>query len=137
MKKKTSNQNKLLEYERSRQPVLRFSPTAWAKLTYFRDYGETEISGFGITDPDDLLYVRDFQTIKQEATVASISLDDEAVSAFFEDQVDLGRKPEQFFRLWCHTHPGDSPDPSSTDEETFNRVFGKCDWAVMVRRVTA
>ena len=30
-----------------------------------------------------------------------------------------------------HTHPGDSPQPSATDEETFARVFGGCDWAVM------
>ncbi len=40
-------------------------------------------------------------------------------------------KPEQFARTWLHTHPGDCPTPSMTDEETFNRVFGRCDWAVM------
>ena len=34
-------------------PVLRFSPTAWAKLLYFRDCGHTEIGGFGITPVDD------------------------------------------------------------------------------------
>ena len=45
--------------------------------------------------------------------------------------MDAGRKPEQFFRVWVHTHPGDSPNPSGTDEETFQRVFGKCEWAVM------
>lgn len=45
--------------------------------------------------------------------------------------MDLGRKPEQFFRIWVHTHPGDSPIPSGTDEETFLRVFRKTDWAVM------
>ena len=61
----------------------------------------------------------------------SISLDDEAVADFFESQVDAGRKPEEFFRIWLHTHPGDSPQPSTTDEETFGRVFGRCDWAVM------
>ena len=131
MKKKTSNQNKLPEYKRPKQPMLRFSPTAWAKLMFFRDYGDTEISGFGISDPDDLLCVTDFQTIKQDTSVASISLDDEAVSAFFEDQVDADRRPEQFFRLWLHSHPGHSPTPSSIDDETFARVFGKSDWAVM------
>ena len=90
-------------------------------------------------DVEKLAQLRDssaFQVIAQEPHPAA-SNDDEAVSVFFEDQVDLGRKPEQFFRLWCHTHPGDSPDPSSIDEETFARVFGRCDWAVMVRRVTA
>jgi proteasome lid subunit RPN8/RPN11 len=132
MKKKPSKQNNTLpEYKRPKQPVLRFSPTAWAKLVYFRDYGETEISGFGISDPDDPLCVLDFQTVKQDATVASISLDDQAIADFFDAQVDAGRKPEQFFRLWLHSHPGNSPAPSSTDEETFTRVFGRCDWAVM------
>ena len=112
-------------------PVLRFSPTAWAKLLYFRDRGQTEIGGFGISETDDLLFVNDFLTVKQEVTMASVSFDDNAVADFFEDQVDEGRKPEQFARIWLHSHPGDSPQPSATDEETFRRVFGKCQWAVM------
>ena len=32
-------------------PVLRFSPTAWAKLLYFRDRSDTEVGGFGVTRP--------------------------------------------------------------------------------------
>lgn len=28
-------------------------------------------------------------------------------------------------------HPADSAAPSGVDEETFERVFGNCDWAVM------
>ena len=136
MKKNPSNQNQP-EKNRSREwdepttPALRFSPTAWAKLLFFRDRGHTEISGFGITEPEGLLYVKDFVTIKQDTTIVTISLDDEAIANFFEDQVDMGRKPEQFFRIWCHTHPGESPIPSGTDEETFQRVFGLCDWVVM------
>ena len=132
IKKNKSNRNsKSLEYERPRPPVLRFSPTAWAKCVFFCDCGETEISGFGISEPDNLLCVIDFQTIRQDATVASISLDDQAIADHFDSQVDVGRKPEQFFRLWLHTHPGCSAIPSSVDEETFARVFGQCDWAVM------
>jgi hypothetical protein len=41
-------------------------------------------------------------------------------------------KPVQFGRTWIHTHPGNSPEPSCTDEETFERVFGSCDYALMV-----
>jgi proteasome lid subunit RPN8/RPN11 len=112
-------------------PVLRFTPTAWAKLLFFRDYRETEIGGFGVTAADDPLLVEEFATVKQEVTAASVSFDDAAVADYFDAQVDLGRKPEQFARLWLHSHPGDSPVPSATDEETFRRVFGKCQWAVM------
>ncbi len=111
--------------------MLRFSPTAWAKLLFFRDHGENEIGGFGITAPDDLLRIEEFVTVKQKVTVASVSFDDQAVADFFEAQVDAGRKPEQFARVWLHTHPGDSPQPSGLDEETFHGVFGRCQWAVL------
>ena len=111
--------------------ALRFSPPAWAKLLYFRDKSDNEVGGFGITDPEDLLFVREFLTVKQEVTPVSVRFDDESVANFFEDQVDLGRKPEEFARVWLHSHPGDSPEPSAIDEETFERVFGTCQWAVL------
>jgi hypothetical protein len=112
-------------------PVLRFSPTAWAKLLYFRDRGPTEIGGFGVASASDLLKVEDFITVKQEVNVASVAFDDQAVADFFDAQVDAGRKPEQFGRIWLHTHPGDCAEPSWVNEETFERVFGNCQWAVM------
>jgi proteasome lid subunit RPN8/RPN11 len=111
--------------------ALRFSPTAWAKLLYFRDKSDNEVGGFAITDPDDLLFVREFITVKQEVTDISVKFNDEAVADFFDAQVDLGRKPEQFARIWLHSHPGNSPVPSAIDEETFVRVFGNCQWAVL------
>jgi proteasome lid subunit RPN8/RPN11 len=111
--------------------ALRFSPTAWAKLLYLRDQSQDEVGGFGISAADDLLYVQDFVTVSQEVSPVSVKFDDEAVSRFFDTQVDLGRKPEQFARVWLHSHPGDSPEPSSVDEDTFKRVFGSCQWAIM------
>jgi hypothetical protein len=87
--------------------------------------------GFGLTAPDNPLMVEDFVTVKQSATCVSVAFDDDAVADFFDAQVDAGRTPSQFARIWLHTHPGDSPEPSGTDEETFARVFGKCDWALM------
>jgi len=111
---------------------LRFSPAAWAKLLYFCHAGDTEIGGFGVAgDPGELLTIDDFVTVKQSTTCVSVVFDDAAVADYFERQVDLGRKPEQFARVWLHTHPGECPYPSGTDEETFERVFRGCDWAVM------
>ena len=95
---------------------MRFSPTAWAKLLYFRDKSDNEVGGFGITEADDLLCVREFITVKQEVTAVNVKFNDEAVADYFENQVDLGRKPEQFARIWLHSHPGSSPEPSIIDE---------------------
>jgi proteasome lid subunit RPN8/RPN11 len=89
------------------------------------------VAGFGITDAEDLLFIRDIAIIRQKVSIVSFLFDDNAVADFFEDQVDAGRKPEQFARILLHTHPGNSPEPSAIDEETFNRVFGACDWSVM------
>jgi hypothetical protein len=112
-------------------PILRFSPTAWAKLLYLRDLGETEVGGFGISAADDLLYIEDVQLVRQVCTGASVAFDDQSVAEFFDRQVDQGRKPDRFGRIWVHSHPGNCPLPSVTDEETFARVFGRTEWAVM------
>jgi proteasome lid subunit RPN8/RPN11 len=110
---------------------LRFSPTSWAKLLFLRDHGPTEVGAFAIAPADDLLYVEDLELVRQVCTTVSVVFDDASVAEFFDDQVDAGRQPAQFARIWVHTHPGRSARPSPVDEETFQRVFGRCDWAVM------
>ncbi len=67
----------------------------------------------------------------QTCTTVTVKFDDTAVAEFFDDQVDQGRRPEQFGRIWIHTHPGSCPRPSAVDRRTFSRCFGRCDWAVM------
>lgn len=111
--------------------ALTFSPLAWLKLQFFCHRGHTEIGGFGIAADKDLLYVRDFVTVRQKVTPMSVRFEDLAVADFFDACVDQGLAPCQCGRIWLHTHPGSSVEPSGTDEETFARVFGACDWAVM------
>ena len=127
-KKKTKRRNRRLK---EAIPALRFSPYAWAKLLFLRDCGDTEVGGFGISAENDLLLIEDVRLIGQHTTLVSVQFDDEAVADYFDEQVDAGLSAERCFRLWLHTHPGDSAEPSSVDEETFERVFGRCDWAVM------
>lgn len=112
-------------------PSLRFSPMAWAKLLFLRDAGPTEVGGFAISDSADLLYVQDVRLVRQGCTAISVVFDDEAVADFFDEQVDAGRSPQQFGRIWIHTHPGNCPRPSWTDELTFEAAFGSAEWAVM------
>lgn len=96
-----------------------------------RDAGDTEIGGFAVTSAADPLLVEDVCLVRQNCTSVTVEFDDDSVADFFDDQVDAGLKPEQFGRIWVHTHPGTSADPSPTDEETFDRCFGNVEWTVM------
>jgi hypothetical protein len=125
------NKRRFRRRSRLKVPALRFSPYAWAKLLYLRDRDDSEVGGFGITDHDDLLLVKDVQLVRQYCTSVSVQFDDTAVADFFDHQVDAGRQPAEFARLWLHTHPASCAQPSSTDEETFGRCFGGADWSVM------
>lgn len=117
--------------KRNEPQVLKFSPLAWLKLQFFLHRGDTEIGGFGISAETDLLYITDFITIHQEVSSVSVEFADDSVADYVDACVDAGLQPRQFMRIWCHTHPGESPQPSTTDEETFARVFGSCDWSMM------
>jgi hypothetical protein len=112
-------------------PTLRFTALAWSKLLYLRDAGPTEIGGFGISAAADLLLVEDIRLVTQSCSLASVKFDDDSVADFFDEQVDRGLAPAWFGRIWVHTHPGNCPLPSHTDEETFARCFGGADWSVM------
>ena len=89
---------------------LHFSPTAWAKLLFLGDFGQTEVGGFGIAATFDPLLVTDVALVGQTCTMASVVFNDAAVADFFDRQVDLGLRPAQFGRIWVHTHPGNSVD---------------------------
>jgi hypothetical protein len=78
------------------------------------------------------LLLEDVALVRQRCDWASVAFDDEAVADFFDRMVDAGRRPEEFGRVWVHTHPGDSAQPSATDEATFARAFGSCQWSVML-----
>jgi proteasome lid subunit RPN8/RPN11 len=115
----------------NRPPRLTFSPLAWLKLQFLCHAGPTEVAAFGLAAADDPLYLEDILVVRQRATPVTVAFDDEAVADLFDRMVDAGIPPERFARVWLHTHPGASVEPSGTDEQTFHRVFGGCDWAVM------
>jgi len=110
---------------------LTFSPLAWLKLQFMCHAGPTEVAAFGLATAHDQLYLEDILVVRQRCTPVTVAFDDEAVADLFDRMVDAGIPPERFARVWLHTHPGASVEPSGTDEQTFHRVFGGCDWAVM------
>ena len=127
----TSPKNALAKSQRRPPARLRLSPYAWAKLLFLRDLGDTEVGGFGISAADDLLAIEDIRLVDQLCTSFTVKFDDQSVADYFDRCVDQGLQPEQFARIWIHTHPGNSAKPSSTDETTFARSFGAADWSVM------
>jgi hypothetical protein len=112
-------------------PVLTFAPLAWLKLQHFCHAGQTEIGGFGVSAGNDLLYIEDFVTVRQQVSPFTVRFDDVAVADWIDRCIDRGLTMSRCARIWLHTHPGASVTPSTTDEETFDRVFGRCDWSVM------
>ena len=124
---------KPLRRERGRpaEPRLLFSPLAWLKLQYLCHAGPTEVAAFGLSTAGDPLHLEDVLVVKQRASAVSVAFDDGAVADLFDRMIDDGVEPARFGRIWLHTHPGSSVEPTGTDEATFARAFGACDWAVM------
>ncbi len=112
-------------------PRLVFTPRAWLKWQFLCHAGPTEIGAFGLCHEEHPLVVEDLLVVKQSTTSVSVAFDDTAVADLFDESADAGIPPHRFARVWLHTHPGASVTPSGVDEQTFKRVFGGCDWALM------
>lgn len=110
---------------------LRFSLYAWRKMCYIRDLGDTEVSFFAVSKRDALDLVVDVRMPYQTGFSAFTEFDESRLADFFEDMVEGGFHPEEFGRIWCHTHPGNFATPSSKDEETFTKEFSAPNWAIM------
>jgi hypothetical protein len=94
--------------------------------------GDTEVGGFGVAAEDDLLYVEDVVLVKQSCTPVSVCFEDESVADYF----DMPRPTAAARRSAAPGSgstrtPAGPQQPSTTDEDTFARVFGECEWAVM------
>jgi len=85
----------------------------------------------GVSSEHDPLYVERIVLLKQTASACYVEMDDQAVADHIENSAEIGIPPARCGRIWLHTHPGSSAQPSMTDEETFARAFGGCDWSVM------
>ena len=83
----------------SLRPLI-FSPRAWLKLQFLCHAGPTEVAGFGLSDPDDPLYLDDVLLVRQRCTFATVALDDGAVADLFDRMADAGFEVEESRPLW-------------------------------------
>jgi len=110
---------------------LRFTPYAFAKLSFLRDYGDTEIGGFGVCETDDPLLVTDVHLPVQDCTSTTVELDGESLLAYRAQCRKGGIDEKHSFRIWIHTHPEMPAQPSGTDESTFSELFDSTEWGIM------
>lgn len=112
---------------------LTFSVLANLKINYLSFLGKTEVGFFGISSPDNLLYVEDVVLPKQLCSAASVDFTDDGLVDLQFDMDEKDIPPERYKRIWIHTHPGElRPNPSGTDEHTFKELFAEMPWSAMV-----
>jgi len=114
-------------------PSLVLTGWVYQKLSYWRRLADgNEISCFGISrSVDDPLRVVELYMPRQEVTRGSTDMTAEGLAQMWDDMTGAGLEPEQFNRIWIHTHPGDT-NPSRIDFDTCKEVFGRCDWFIMM-----
>lgn len=114
---KDDDKPKSLQFE-----TLYFTPYAWSKLLFLRDIEDCEVGGFGVL-PTLVNVIEDIQLVKQEVSSVAVDFDDEGLADYTCRMSEAGYNAAQFNRVWIHTHPGNSPSPSGTDEETFAKYL--------------
>lgn len=117
--------------QKPKGPSLKMSPVAYLHWQYLCHAGPTEVAAFGIAAADDPLKIERLWVPKQECTPAFCETDEGEFNELLEWAFDNSVAPNRVGRVWFHTHPGSSATPSGTDENTFLKEFGKCDFAVM------
>lgn len=123
---------KFLTPDQSYSDVLRISPFAFAKMVFWRNCGDTEVAAYATTKTRDPLFITDFRLIKQECTGITFDLNTDDLAEDVERTLDDGLCPWQTHNILCHSHPGNSPGPSGTDEANFAKAFSRPDWAIML-----
>jgi len=128
--------------------VIIFDEKAFAKVLFFRDncieknvqgggeksesFLEVSLMGISKNSEDDIHRVVDVLCVPQECTGGNTEFlekeyTDWREARMFDDKMD----PITFSRIWIHTHPGESPNPSNVDEDNFKKIKEDADFACM------
>lgn len=110
---------------------LTISATAMKKITHLLTL-PTEAGAFGLSRIADPLHILDIAIPHQEVSGVSVSFDDNKIAQYTDEMFVQGWEPCECTRIWIHTHPESIAKPSSTDEQTFQKIFGNYEWSAMV-----
>lgn len=104
----------------------------WAKLAGKKGYEFTCFGRTVIEDGDPR--VTDAYLVKHEGTASSVEADEEDVVLLMMKLNSEGIPPDEAFRCWVHSHPGNGPSAtylSSTDEANIDRIMTG-EWLVSI-----
>ena len=120
------------KWSRPEEPTLWLTPYFLAKYTWFRDRGDTEVSGYGLSDEDNVLRFKDFIVPQQVCSATHTTIDEDDWLKIIGTELMSEYPAQCYHRLWAHTHPGFGPDPSSIDEDTFASHMQNPTWGIML-----
>ena len=93
--------------------------------------GKNELAGFGISSESNPLLVEEFVLVKHFATPATFEFCPDAMAEHMEAMAARGISPDRCMKIYIHTHPHESADPSHTDWNEFADFAASSDFAVM------
>ena len=109
-----------------------FTPYAYAKMIYMRDKQANEVSCMAIT-PNTLNIIEELYFPRQEVQSAYVDIDEDGLALMCDELAQKGLQPEQFMRIWIHTHPKSmGATPSGRDRQCMEESFSTPDWAIMM-----
>ena len=110
-------------------PILRFAPEAWNKLSLRRELGDDRVRGFGISAAANPLAIEDVRILHRNDYADA--LDDAEVLEFFTREIERELPFDRYARIWVGTRPGRSARPSVVEEAIFARLFDAVPWSVL------
>lgn len=116
---------------------VKVNPQVWNKLMFWAHNEKgLEVSGMGVVASQHLsegnIEVSDIHMLPQANSSVYTEMDDEAMNKYYEECYAKEMAIGEFGCVWLHTHPGNSCQPSSTDETTFKDTFKRHPWALML-----
>ena len=105
--------------EKPRSKTITLSPLAYLHWQFICHAGPTEACAYGVTRATDDTYVERLHIPHQSCSVTYCESDEGQLSEHLLDAEMGVCNQDQIGRVWLHTHPAHSAQPSQIDENTF------------------
>jgi len=101
--------------------ILNIPPHVMTKLHTWRGWGPSEVTGFFVSSKENVLDIIDAELVRAACSSVSVDITSEELLEFYQRMAEKGIYPSQL-RVWWHTHPKMTADPSHIDFDTFDEL---------------